>query len=65
MNGGIFALSPALIVTSPYTQTRQTAAPTIARFPEVSVEIWPIEEFTYLKPACWSGKHGTGTDASL
>ena len=25
--------APALIVTSPYTRTRQTAAPTIARFP--------------------------------
>lgn len=38
--------APALIVTSPYTRTRQTAAPTIARFPGVPVEVWPIEEFT-------------------
>src|SRR3546814_12707156 len=30
--------APALIVTSPYTRTRQTAAPTIARFPGVPVE---------------------------
>jgi hypothetical protein len=30
--------APALIVTSPYTRTRQTAAPTIARFSGVPVE---------------------------
>ena len=47
--------APALIVTSPYTRTRQTAAPTIARFPSVPVEVWPIEEFTYLQPARWNG----------
>src|SRR3546814_13888366 len=42
-------------VTSPYTRTLQTAAPTIARFPGVPVEVWPIEEFTYLQPARWNG----------
>ena len=47
--------APALIVTSRYTRTRQTAAPTIARFPGVPVEVWPIEEFTYLQPARWNG----------
>ena len=47
--------APALIVTSPYTRTRQTAAPTIARFPGVPVEVWPIEEFTYLQPTRWNG----------
>ncbi len=50
-----WAETPALIVTSPYTRTRQTAAPTIARFPGVPVEVWPIEEFTYLQPARWNG----------
>ena len=35
--------TPALIVTSPYLRTQQTAAPTIARFPDVPVEVWPIE----------------------
>lgn len=45
----------ALIVTSPYTRTRQTAAPTIERFPHVPVEVWPIEELTYLRPARWNG----------
>lgn len=47
--------APALIVTSPYTRTQQTAAPTIARFSGVPVETWPIEEFTYLQPARWNG----------
>ena len=50
-----WAQAPALIVTSPYTRTQQTAAPTIARFPSVPVEVWPIEEFTYLQPARWNG----------
>ena len=50
-----WAEAPSLIVTSPYTRTRQTAAPTIARFPAVPVETWPIEEFTYLQPARWNG----------
>lgn len=46
---------PALIVTSPYLRTQQTAAPTIERFPNVPVEVWPIEEFTYLQPSRWNG----------
>ncbi|MCL1960450.1 MAG: phosphoglycerate mutase family protein [Desulfovibrionaceae bacterium] len=49
--------APALIVTSPYLRTRQTAAPTIARFPGVPVEVWPIQEFTYLQPSRWNGTH--------
>jgi broad specificity phosphatase PhoE len=31
---------PTLIVISPYIRTRQTAEPTIERFPGVPVEIW-------------------------
>ena len=50
-----WADTPSLIVTSPYTRTRQTAAPTISRFPGVPVEVWPIEEFTYLQPSRWNG----------
>src|ERR1700733_9254103 len=46
---------PNLIVTSPYLRTQQTAQPTIARFPDVSVEAWPIQEFTYLEPSRWNG----------
>lgn len=47
--------TPTLIVTSPYLRTQQTAASTIERFPQVPVEVWPIEEFTYLQPARWNG----------
>ena len=46
---------PSLIVTSPYLRTQQTAAATIARFPNVPVEVWPIQEFTYLQPSRWNG----------
>lgn len=47
--------TPDLIVTSPYIRTRQTAAATRERFPEVPVEVWPIQEFTYLQPSRWNG----------
>jgi broad specificity phosphatase PhoE len=47
--------TPSLIVTSPYLRTQQTAAPTIERFPDMPVEVWPIEEFTYLQPSRWNG----------
>ncbi|HGY9638058.1 histidine phosphatase family protein [Pseudomonas juntendi] len=46
-----FDLAPGLIVTSPYERAADTARPTIERFPDVLVEIWPIEEFTYLSPS--------------
>jgi len=31
-------------------RSQQTAAPLIARYPDVPVEQWPIQEFTYLSP---------------
>jgi 2,3-bisphosphoglycerate-dependent phosphoglycerate mutase len=40
--------TPALIVTSPYRRAVQTAEPTIARFPDVHREEWPVQEFSYL-----------------
>ena len=46
---------PSLIVTSPYLRTQQTAAPTLEWFPKVPVEVWPIQEFTYLQPSRWNG----------
>src|SRR3546814_13401522 len=52
--------APALIVTSPYTRTRPTAAPTIARFPGLPGGVWPIDEFTSLPPARWNGTPGPG-----
>jgi 2,3-bisphosphoglycerate-dependent phosphoglycerate mutase len=39
---------PALIVVSPFVRAVQTAEPTIARFPAVPHEEWPVQEFTYL-----------------
>ena len=36
-----------------YLRTQQTAQPTIERFPEVPVAVWPIQEFTYLEPSRW------------
>src|SRR3546814_20063396 len=50
--------APAPIVPSPYTRTRQPAAPTMARFPCVPVEVWPIEDSTYFQPA---RRKGTGS----
>jgi broad specificity phosphatase PhoE len=46
---------PALIALSPFIRTRLTAAPTILRFPDVPVEILPMQEFTYLEPSRWIG----------
>lgn len=46
-----FAQALGLIVTSPYERAADTAKPTIARFPGVPVEVWPVEEFTYLAPS--------------
>ncbi len=42
---------PDLIVVSPYLRTQQTAEPTVQRFPDVPVETWPVQEFTYLSPS--------------
>lgn len=47
--------TPSLIAASPFLRTQQTAQPTIARFPEVLVETWPVYEFTFWDPAYWSG----------
>ena len=47
--------TPTLIVTSPYLRAQQTAAATIERFSNVPVEVWPIQEFTYLEPSHWNG----------
>lgn len=43
-----FDRRPDLIIVSPYLRTRQTAAPFIAKYNDVPVEIWPIQEFNYL-----------------
>ena len=43
--------APDLIIVSPFLRAQDTAAVTASRFPDVPVETWPIEEFTYLAPA--------------
>ncbi|MEQ8963629.1 MAG: phosphoglycerate mutase family protein, partial [Coleofasciculus sp. C2-GNP5-27] len=40
--------SPDLIVTSPYLRTQLTAQPLIEQFPHTPIEVWQIQEFTYL-----------------
>lgn len=44
----VLADVPALIVTSPYLRARQTAQPTVSRFPAAACQQWPVQEFTYL-----------------
>lgn len=46
---------PTVIIHSPYIRTRLTANPSIARFPDVDVLEWPIQEFTYLNPDKYNG----------
>ncbi|KAE9642630.1 histidine phosphatase family protein [Pseudomonas sp. PB103] len=48
---GSFVQAPDLIVASPFSRAQATAMQTVAAFPSVSFEIWPIHEFTYLEPA--------------
>lgn len=43
-----FPHTPARFLVSPFLRARQTAAPLLARFPAVTVEGWPIQEFRYL-----------------
>lgn len=47
---GSFAEPPRRIVTSPYLRARQTAEPTIERYPGAACEEWPVQEFSYLGP---------------
>jgi 2,3-bisphosphoglycerate-dependent phosphoglycerate mutase len=55
----VLADAPALIVTSPYLRARQTAQPTISRFPGTECREWPVQEFTYL-----AGMHGRNSTAT-
>ena len=43
-------VEPELILVSPYLRARQTAEACIARFPDVPVEEWPVQEVQYLDP---------------
>lgn len=43
-----FDNAPGLIISSPYLRARDTAAKTMARFPDVPLEIWPVQEIEML-----------------
>jgi broad specificity phosphatase PhoE len=44
----VFKQSPDLIVISPYLRTQLTAQPLIEQFPKTPIEVWQVQEFTYL-----------------
>ena len=46
---------PTRIVQSPYLRARQTAEPLHYLHPKVSLETWPVQEFTYLDPVATTG----------
>lgn len=47
--------TPDLIISSPFERAIATALPTTGCFPDVSFEVWPVEEFTYLSPNRFAG----------
>jgi len=49
---------PTLIVVSSYDRTRETAAPLLEQFPHTPVQVWPVQEFTYLEPTSCVGTTG-------
>jgi len=48
---GTLPCAPGLIVSSPFERAVATATPTARRYPDVPLELWAVEEFTYLAPA--------------
>jgi broad specificity phosphatase PhoE len=47
--------APPLVIYSAYVRTRQTAAPTLARFPQTPHEEWPMHEYSFLPAAAYEG----------
>lgn len=41
---------PRWIAVSPFRRTTDTATPSIIKFPDSLVSVWPIQELTYLSP---------------
>jgi probable phosphoglycerate mutase len=41
---------PDLIIVSPYIRTQQTALPLCQKYPNRLMEVWPLQEFTFLSP---------------
>ena len=52
--------NPTLFIVSPFLRAQQTAEPLRCRFPDVPLEVWPIQEFTFLGPT--SHKNSTEED---
>ncbi|EFL49860.1 Phosphoglycerate mutase [Solidesulfovibrio fructosivorans JJ]] len=50
-----FRRAPRLVVFSSFDRAVQTATPLCERFPEASVAVWPVQEFTYLAPHRYIG----------
>ena len=44
----LFSRAPDLLVTSPYLRARQTTQFVADKHPQVPLETWPVQEFTYL-----------------
>lgn len=49
-------VQPDLIISSPMQRALQTATPTMQKWADVPMEIWPIQEFTYLSPIKYQNK---------
>lgn len=47
--------APDLVVASTFRRSRDTAAALLERFPGTPLETWPVQEFSYLDPACYDG----------
>ena len=45
---GMFGRAPDLLVSSPYLRAWQTAQYLADKYPNVPMETWPVQEFTYL-----------------
>jgi broad specificity phosphatase PhoE len=41
---------PDLLIVSPFLRAHETAAPIRERWPATPIEVWPIQELTYLSP---------------
>jgi broad specificity phosphatase PhoE len=54
-----FPEPPQRAIASPFLRARKTAKLALAAYPDLAIDIWPIQEFTYLSP-----EHCAGTTTS-
>ena len=50
-----FPEAPQKVIVSSFLRTRKTAELALSAFPGLSLEVWPIQEFTYLSPQRCAG----------